>query len=471
MAKVHLTSLGCPKNRVDAEHMLGMALSAGHTLVHSAEEADTLVINTCAFINEAKEESIDAILELAQLKERSGGQKKLIVTGCLAQRYAKELEKEIPEVDHFFGTSDYSLVNMALGSAPLAEDAIPKKLVRLGTKVSKNLVSNELTYIEKFDLPRVNTSPLFSAYLRISEGCDNTCAFCIIPTLRGKQRSRSIDDLVKEAMKLAKEGVMELNLIGQDLTAYGFDLPGRPTLASLLNALAAIPGILWIRQLYAYPRSFSAEYFQAFNNKNVLPYIDMPVQHGSAKVLRLMKRGGSKDRLTRIIASLRDNIPGLVLRTTVMVGFPGETEDDFKELLDFVLENRFDRMGVFQYSNEENTQAYDFGSQVSASIKERRFNELMALQRDISAEKMSALIGTEQMAVVLGQSKEHDLLVEGRLWSQAPDIDGICYISSLEPLSVGQLVRLRITKAHDYDLLGEVINDSDTSRDDSRLAL
>lgn len=458
MARVHLTSLGCPKNRVDAEHMLGLAQSKGHELVSRAEDADTLVVNTCAFINDAKEESIDAILAMAQLKEAAGN-KKLIVTGCLAQRYAKELEQEIPEVDHFFGTSDYSLITSVLGEETIQVKPSSSKhgLVTLGKKSEKNLVTSDLSYIEKFDLPRINTSPSFSAYLRISEGCDNACAFCIIPKLRGKQRSRSIDDLVKEATYLASTGVMELNLIGQDLTAYGFDLPGRPPLSALLEGLAAIPAIRWIRQMYAYPRSFSDAYFKAFQNKNVLPYIDMPVQHGSEHVLRLMRRGGSKKRLTTIMESLRTNIENLVLRTTVMVGFPGETDDDFKELCDFVEENRFDRMGVFQYSNEENTSAYNFDQQVPKAIKEERFHQLMELQRTISREKMQALIGTEQEAVVEGKSDEHDYVIKGRLWSQAPDIDGVTYISSAEPLTVGQMVKVRITDAHDYDLSGEVM--------------
>lgn len=456
MAKVHLTSLGCPKNRVDAEHMLGIARSLGHELVSSAEDADTLVINTCAFINEAKKESVDGILELAQLKEQSGGEKKLIVTGCLAQRYSADLEKEIPEIDYLFGTSDYSKVADIFGKDFKAGKE--GKLVKLGQKSrDKNLVTTDLSYIEKFDLPRVNTSPSFSAYLRISEGCDNACAFCIIPKLRGKQRSRGIEDLVKEAEFLAKSGVMELNLIGQDLTAYGFDIPGRPTLAALLEALAKVPGIRWIRQMYAYPRSFSESYFQAFANSNVLPYIDMPTQHGSANVLRLMRRGGSKDRLNKIIASLRNNIKGLVLRTTVMVGFPGETEEDFQELCDFVRENQFDRMGVFKYSNEENTDAYVFAEQVPEKIKERRFHELMKIQREISLEKMQSLIGTEHEVVVEGQSDEHELVIKGRMWSQAPEIDGQVYISSVEPLSVGQVVKVVITDAHDYDVSGEVV--------------
>jgi ribosomal protein S12 methylthiotransferase len=455
MAKVHLTSLGCPKNRVDAEHMLGMAQGLGHEIVTDANEADALVVNTCSFINDAKEESIDAILAMAQLKEQYQGQKKLIVTGCLAQRYAKELETEMPEVDFFLGTSDYNLVAGVLGEAkPQTIAAKGPALVTLGRR---NLVTNDLSYIEKFDLPRVNTSPSFSAYLRISEGCDNTCAFCIIPKLRGLQRSRSIEDLVKEAGILARQGVTELNLIGQDLTAYGFDLPGRPSLASLLMALSDVEGVRWIRQMYCYPRTFKDEYFQAMQRPNVLPYIDMPVQHGSANVLRKMGRGGSKERLTSIIKSLKDNIPNLILRTTVMVGFPGETESDFAELCDFVAENRFDRMGVFQYSNEENTRAFDFADQIDPEVKEKRFHELMQIQREISAEKNADLVDTIQEVVVEGRSEEHEYLIKGRTWSQAPDIDGVTYISSSKPLTVGQMVKLKITDTHDYDLSGELV--------------
>jgi ribosomal protein S12 methylthiotransferase len=387
---------------------------------------------------------------MAKLKS---GNKKLIVTGCLAQRYSSELIDEIPEVDYFLGTSDYYLINKVLDDKPTVNGS---GLVHLGKK-TKNLVSSELNYIEKFDLPRVNTSPSFSAYLRISEGCDNLCAFCIIPKLRGKQRSRTIDDLVNEAHNLAQRGVFELNLIGQDLTAYGFDLKGRPKLADLLVSLAKVPGIKWIRQLYAYPRSFSDAYFQAFSLPNVLPYIDMPVQHGSEHVLRLMGRGGSKERLMHIIKSLKDNIANLVLRTTVMVGFPGEREDDFKELCDFILQMQFDHLGVFKYSNEENTKAFTFNNQIKKSIKEERYHQLMALQQKISREKIEKLIGTVQDAVVEGISEEHDYVIKGRIWSQAPDIDGVVYISCDKQLKVGQIVKLNITESHDYDLSGEVL--------------
>lgn len=447
MAKLHLTSLGCPKNRVDAEHMLGIALSNGHEIVTDASEADTLVVNTCAFIHDAKEESIDTILEMAKLKEESGGQKKLIVTGCLAQRYSEDLAKEIPEVDHFLGTSNYAQIG----------DILPNKLISLKRKnINKNLVTSDLSYIEKFDLPRINTSPSFSSYLRISEGCDNKCAFCIIPKLRGKQRSRNIEDLVKEAHFLAKNGVFELNLIGQDLTAYGFDLPGRPSLAKLLLELSQVEGIKWIRQLYAYPRTFKDEYFKAFERKNVIPYLDMPLQHGSANMLKAMKRGGSKERLTQIINSLKSNIANLILRTTVIVGFPGESESDFNELKDFIIENQFDRLGVFKYSNEENTDAFNYQDQIHESIKEERHNIIMSIQQEISNRKNEQLLGQTVEAVVEGPSPEHDYLVKGRIWSQAPDIDGVTYIASPEPLKVGDVVSIRITDTHHYDISGEV---------------
>lgn len=454
MAKVYLKSLGCPKNRVDAEHMLGIAQSDGHELVDNAKDADTLIINTCAFINEAKEESIDNILQLAQIKENFGHDKKLIVTGCLAQRYGNELEQEIPEVDYFLGTSDYSAIKNVL-----EENNKKSSLIGLNyKKTNKNLVTKELAFIERYDLPRINTLSSYSAYMKISEGCDNACAFCIIPKLRGKQRSRSIEDLVKEAEIFAKSGVVELNLIGQDLTAYGFDLENRPTLGDLLKALSSVEGIKWIRQMYAYPRSFKPQYYEAFAHSNVLPYIDMPLQHGSANVLRNMRRGGSKERLTNIIKGLRDNIPNLVLRTTMMVGFPGETHEDFLQLMDFVKENRFERLGAFRYSNEENTDAYDFSEQVEESVKEERYSALMELQKSISKENMEAMIGTVQEAIVTGLSSEHEYLLEGRLWSQAPEIDGITYISSYKSLKPGQIVKIKITQASEYDLVGEVID-------------
>ncbi len=425
--------------------MLGLALEQGHTLTDNAEESDTIIVNTCSFIGEAKKESIDAILQMAEIKKKHG--QKLIVSGCLAQRYSKELEQEMPEVDHFLGTADFTQITNAL-TKPKTE------LIQ----IKKNLVSHELKYLANYDLPRVNSMPKYTAYLKISEGCDNACAFCIIPKLRGKQRSRTIEDLIREAESLAKQGVVEISLIAQDLTAYGHDLPGRPTLAQLLKALNKVEGIKWVRCMYAYPRSLSPELMEALAmGGNILPYLDIPVQHGSDKVLRRMRRGKDQAKLTELLLKLREKVPGLVLRSTVMVGFPSEDEEDFQKLMDFADAIKFERLGVFKYSDEEGTAAFDFDERVPAKSKKARYDKLMRLQKRIHKAKLKALIGTTQEAIVEGPSEEHPLLMKGRLWSQAPDIDGVTYLSSEEPLTPGQIVKVRIDSAHDYDLAGEVI--------------
>lgn len=458
MSKIHFVSLGCPKNRVDAEHMLGLALNDGHTLCDDPSEADTIVVNTCSFIGEAKKESIDTILRMGQLKEKGG--QKLVVSGCLAQRYGKELEKEMPEVDHFLGTSDFTQI-----STVLEEKAAPANFVSLDSlkkKAERNLVTHELEYLARYDLPRVNSMPIYTAYIKISEGCDNACAFCIIPKLRGKQRSRRIDDIVKEAQDLAKRGVVEISLIAQDLTAYGHDIPGRPQLSELLWALSKVEGIRWIRCMYAYPRSLKSGLMEALNSApNVLPYLDMPVQHGSDKVLRKMRRGKDQERLTELLLSLRSSVKNLVMRSTVMVGFPGEEQEDFQELLDFAQAIQFERMGVFKYSDEEDTAAYDFDEKVPFATKKNRYDKLMRLQRRIHKSKLKAMIGQVHEAIVEGVSDEHPLLIRGRLWSQAPEIDGFTYLSSPRPLKQGEIVHVRIQQAHDYDLVGEVLDEDD----------
>lgn len=446
MSKLHFISLGCPKNRVDAEHMIGLALQEGHQLVDSAEESDTIIVNTCSFIGEAKKESIDAILQMGEIKKKSG--QKLVVTGCLAQRYAGELEQEMPEVDHFLGTADFTQIKTALAKKP---DLV---------QIKRNLVSHELKYLADYDLPRVNSMPKHTAYLKIAEGCDNACAFCIIPKLRGKQRSRPIADIVKEAQRLADSGVVEVSLIAQDLTGYGHDLPGKPTLAQLLKALHSVTGIKWVRCMYAYPRSLSAELMEALAmGRNILPYLDIPVQHGSDKVLRRMRRGKDQGKLTELLLDLRAKVPNLVLRSTVMVGFPGEDEDDFQKLLDFVSAIKFERLGVFKYSDEEGTTAYELDQRVPYKTKKARFDKLMRLQRKIHKAKLKSMIGQIHEAIVEGPSDEHPLLLKGRLWSQAPDIDGTTYLSSEIALTPGQIVRVKIESAHDYDLVGEVITD------------
>jgi ribosomal protein S12 methylthiotransferase len=466
MSKVHFISLGCPKNRVDAEHMLGLALNKGHTLVDSPEESDAIVVNTCSFIGEAKKESIDAILRMGEIKKESG--QKLIVTGCLAQRYVGQLESEMPEVDHFLGTSDFSEITTALGSTP--GGFIPfSNLVKtvptapeVGEAEKRNLVSHELEYLANYDLPRVNSMPKYTAYIKVAEGCDNACAFCIIPKLRGKQRSRRIEDIVMEAESLAKQGVVELSLIAQDLTAYGHDIPGRPQLADLLNALAKVEGIRWVRCMYAYPRSLSSNLMTALaTGANTLPYLDMPVQHGSNKVLKRMRRGRGQERLTELLLALRAQVPNLVMRSTVMVGFPGEEESDFGELVDFVEAIKFERLGMFKYSDEEDTAAFAFDEKVPSKVKQARYDKLMRRQRKIHKNKLQSMIGQVHEAIVEGISDEHPLLVKGRLWSQAPDVDGFTYLSSPRALAEGEIVHVRIQDAHEYDLVAEVLDVDD----------
>jgi ribosomal protein S12 methylthiotransferase len=461
MARVHFLSLGCPKNRVDAEHMLGLVRGDGHEIVASAEEADTIVVNTCAFIGEAKVESVNAILEMAEIK-RDGGQR-LVVSGCLAQRYVGDLEGELPEVDHFLGTADYAAITELLdeGGAqrarpPAEQDGsfVPLSSLRRareahehGQQAPRNLVSSELEYVAGAGTPRVNSMPRFTAYLKIAEGCDNACAFCIIPTLRGKQRSRPIEDLVAEARALAAEGVVELNLIAQDLTGYGHDLDGRPKLHELLAALDEVEGLRWIRCMYAYPRTLTdALLAQLDEGRAVLPYLDIPTQHGSDRMLRRMKRGRDQRRLTSLLLGVRERVRNAVLRSTVIVGFPGEEDEDFQKLVDFVQSVRFERLGVFKYSDEEGTSAFELDGKVPYKAHK---------------EKLRELVGTVHEAIVEGPSEEHEYLVVGRLWSQAPEIDGITYLSSTRPLRAGEIVHVRVTDSHDYDLVAEVLEEGD----------
>lgn len=472
--KVHFVSLGCPKNRVDAEHMLGIALADGHQLVGSPEEADAIVVNTCSFIGDAKEESIDTILQMGDIKAEGG--QKLIVSGCLAQRYVGDLESEMPEVDHFIGTSDFVHIGQVLsdgqesvadafegqgdGLVPLS--ALVKKKATTDDGAMRNLVSNDLKYVERYDLPRVNSMPQYTAYLKVAEGCDNKCAFCIIPQLRGKQRSRSIEDLVAEARRLAGDGVVELNLIAQDLTAYGHDLPGRPGLADLLNALADVDGIRWVRCLYAYPRTLTGALMESLaSGKNTLPYLDIPTQHGSDKVLRRMRRGRGSERLKEMMLGVRAAVPDVVLRSTVIVGFPGEDADDFEKLEDFVEAVRFERLGMFQYSDEENTAAFDLDQKLDQETIETRHAALSERQEGIAEEVLSEMIGEVHEALVIGPSPEHELVMEARLWSQAPEVDGVTYLSSERELAVGELVHVRITDAVGFDLSADVLDPSD----------
>ena len=434
-----MATLGCPKNRVDSEVMLGTLGARGYTLVERPEDASVIVVNTCAFIGPAKQESVDTILELAELK-KTGRCNTLVVTGCLSQRYGPELAKEMPEVDHFLGTGAY----VQIGDL-LAAEAAPRQIIP------------DPHYVHDARTPKVNSSPKWTAYLKISEGCDNACAFCIIPTLRGAQRSRPIDDLVAEARTLAASGVRELNLVAQDLTAYGHDLPGRPQLHQLLEALCTVD-VRWIRLHYAYPRVFPDTLIEVMAREpRIAKYLDMPLQHASDRLLRSMRRGRDSAFLIALLAKLRARIPGLTFRTSLIAGLPGETEEDFALLKEFVRTQRFERMGCFQYSDEEGTAAYDFADKVPQRVIERRWREVMAVQKRINREQNRALIGKRLEVLVEGPSPESEHLLVGRHEGQAPDIDGVVYINDGFGYP-GEFVTVEVTEAHDYDLVGRVVD-------------
>jgi ribosomal protein S12 methylthiotransferase len=435
---LYMATLGCPKNRVDSEVMLGTLGARGYTLVERPEDASVIVVNTCAFIGPAKQESVDTILELAEYK-KTGRCNTLVVTGCLSQRYGPELAKEMPEVDHFLGTGAY----VQIGDL-LAAEAAPRQVIP------------DPHYVHDARTPKVNSSPKWTAYLKISEGCDNACAFCIIPTLRGAQRSRPIDDLVAEARTLAASGVRELNLVAQDLTAYGHDLPGRPQLHQLLQALCTVD-VRWIRLHYAYPRVFPDALIEVMAREpKIAKYLDMPLQHASDRLLRSMRRGRDSAFLVALLAKLRARIPGLTFRTSLIAGLPGESEEDFELLRGFVRTQRFERMGCFQYSDEEGTAAYDFPDKVPQKVIERRWREIMAIQKRINREQNRALIGKRLEVLVEGPSPESEHLLVGRHEGQAPDIDGVVYINDGFGYP-GELVTVEVTEAHDYDLVGRVV--------------
>jgi ribosomal protein S12 methylthiotransferase len=437
---VHFVSLGCPKNRVDAEHMLALLGVDGWRVVDEPLEAEAIVVNTCAFIGEAKEESIDAILEMAEYKSE-GRCKALVVSGCLAQRYVSELSQEVPEVDVFLGTSEYDRIADIL--ARTAD--MPRRVV------------SDPDFVATSTVPRVNSMPSHTAYLKIAEGCSNKCAFCIIPTLRGVQNSRQIPDLVVEAERLAASGVKEIILVAQDLTAYGVDLPNRPQLHELVAALAEVRGIAWIRLMYAYPRNIREPLVEMLRDHDkVIPYLDMPIQHINGAMLKRMKRGTSPDKIRRVLGRLRTEIPHLTMRSTLIAGFPGETDSEFRELCDFVQEFRFERLGVFRYSNEEGTAAYDHDHQVDERTKFERQAELLRIQGAIHREHNDRLLGQHVQVLVDGPSEQTDLLLSGRTWGQAPEIDGTCYINDgwAEP---GSLVTVKVEQVDDYDLVGGIV--------------
>ena len=442
MLKIALESLGCSKNLVDAEIMMGILNKKGYKLVGDFEEADIILVNTCGFIESAKQESIDTILELAQLKE-TANLKILIVTGCLAQRYSDELKAEIPEIDAIVGTGSYQNIDDIIDSL----------------KKEKHIVSlNDIDFVYNENLPRYISTPNHMAYLKIGEGCDNKCTYCIIPKLRGKYRSRKMEDIIVEAKDLAAKGVKEVVVIAQDTTKYGCDLYGKEMLPQLLEELANIEGIKWIRIMYSYPESITEELVKVMKKyDNICNYFDMPIQHASNKILKLMNRHTTKEDILSKVEMIRNYIPDATLRTTIIVGFPGETEEDFNEMIEFVKIAKFDRLGAFAYSREEDTPADKLPNHVNEETKLSRRDTLMLVQQEISQELNSNKVGNEYEVLI--EEKIEDKVYIGRTQGDAEEIDSIVYVKSNNQLEVGDFVNVKINNALEYDLMGDVIDE------------
>ncbi len=454
MKKIHFVSLGCVKNRVDTEVMLGVATGGGWRIVDEPDEAEVIVVNTCGFIGEAKKESIDTIFELAEYK-KVGACRKLVVTGCLSQRYSGDLAKQMPEVDHFLGSSDM----MKLAGV-------------LEGKAERMLVGNPADWVVKATDPRVVTQSRASAWLKLAEGCNRTCSFCVIPQIRGKQRSRTADDVVAEAEQLVANGAIELNLVSQDTVAWGRDLAkdARTSLADLVRRVADVKGLSWLRLFYLYPETIDDALIELLaHHPRVVPYVDMPLQHAADAMLKRMRRGHGKDRQRRVVERLRKAVPGLTFRTAFIVGHPGETQAEYDELVEFVQWARFEHAVVFRYSDEETCAAHDLPDKVKALTSANRARKLMGIQRKIARDKNRALIGRELDVLVEGPSEEHELVMKGRHAGQAPDIDGSVYLSEGEAFP-GEMRRVRIAQASDFDLVGELL-DAPTRRPGRKVAL
>jgi ribosomal protein S12 methylthiotransferase len=439
--KLYMISLGCSKNLVDSEVMLGLLEKDGYVVTQEPEDAGLLLVNTCGFIGSAVKEAIDEILELSRYK-KDAPDKKLVVTGCLVQRYGTELEKELPEVDLFIGTNGFhSIVDQLYGKQapiPLAHSL------------------EQAPFLMDSSMPRKVSTPSHRAYMKITEGCINRCSYCLIPDIRGKLRSRTIADLTTEARRLDAEGVKELTLVAQDLLAYGIDLEKQTNLIVLLKQLLAETDIPWIRLLYLHPARVNEELLLLMAaNTRLVPYLDIPFQHVNDHILSLMNRPYTKVQLIQLMETIRRILPLAALRTTMMVGFPGETEDDITEMTDFLQEHHFDHLGVFAYANEEGCKAASLPGQIAEETKEKRLQKIMELQADISFGALQKYVGASEQVLVEGVSKESDLLLEGRTRYQAPEIDGCVYITrgTVEP---GALVEVTITEAHTYDLVGEL---------------
>jgi ribosomal protein S12 methylthiotransferase len=446
---VHFVSLGCSKNRVDTEVMVGVAETAGLELVAGAEEADVVVVNTCGFIGEAKKESIDTILEMAELRT-TGRVQKLVVAGCLSQRYSDELAKELPEVDHFLGSSDMLRLRAVIDG-----------------EADRMLVGNPAQWVVRKEDPRRLSLGSHFAYVKIAEGCNRSCSFCTIPQFRGKQRSRPIEDVVGEVEQLVAQGVVEIDLISQDTIAYGRELAREEgegkagaRLAELVERVADVKGVRWVRLFYLYPETMDARLVELLaQHPRVVPYVDMPLQHASDAMLKRMKRGHGIDRQKRVVERLRKAIPELTFRTAFIVGHPGETDAEFEELLDFVKWAQFERLAAFRYSDEETCTSFGFDAKVPAKIAAGRYRALMKVQRGISHAKSKATIGKELEVLVEGTSDEHEYVQMARHRGQAPEIDGQVYLEGpeVEDVRVGEIRRVVVTQASDYDLVGELL--------------
>lgn len=441
MRTIHFVSLGCPKNRVDTEVMLGVAEREGYQHVDDPGEASVIVVNTCGFIDSARQESVDTILELTRHKE-SGHCEKLVVAGCLSQRHPEELANELPEVDHLLGSSDM----LKLGEV-------------LSGRAERMLVGHPAAWVVNEQDPRRISTRGRSAYVKIAEGCNRTCSFCVIPELRGKQRSREADDVVREVERLAAAGVLEINLVSQDTVSYGRDLKNGAELASLVERVADVTGVRWVRLFYLYPEKLDDALLTLLaEHPRVLPYVDMPLQHAADGMLRRMRRGHGGRRLYELVERLRKRVEDLVFRTAFIVGHPGESAEEFEELLSFVRFAEFDRVGVFRYSDEESARSFALDDKVAGKTAAARARKLMSIQRRISRKKNRALVGRELEVLVEGPSEESELVMTGRHPGQAPEIDGQVFLSG-GPVLPGELRRVRITGASDYDLLGDVLDE------------
>src|SRR6476659_8384381 len=449
MNKVGFISLGCPKNLVDSEVMMGKLKANGYELTADASEAETVVVNTCGFIDSAKQESIDTILEAAQLKS-NGQAKRLIVAGCLVERYRDELKAEIPEVDAFIGTSQ---INEILAVCDPKTNTRTLPVLPLGNQTA--------TYLYDESTPRVLATPSHYAFVKIAEGCDRPCAFCFIPQMRGHFRSRRFGSIIAEAHQLAEEGVKELILVAQDSSRYGEDLGKPDALARLLRELSHVDGIEWVRVMYTYPTHISDAFLDVLAGEpKAVKYLDMPLQHASQNVLKLMKRGGNRGSLERLIDRVRARVPNIAVRTTFITGFPGETDEDFNELMTFIKNVEFDRVGVFTYSDEEGTPAFDLPDKIDPKIAKQRRARLMKAQSKISKRNHKRRIGEVVRVLFEGESKESELLWQGRMETQAPDIDGCVLINDVPDgmlPAAGEMVNVEITEAHEYDLVGRIL--------------